>query len=275
MRYQYKGNFSKGGHFGPQLFTDAIKLLISINFIIFILQTISDKSSFIFRFFGIVPINTWNDLMIWQPFTYLFIHGDIWHVLINMFVLWMFGSELEMTWGRKDFLKYYFSTGLGAGIVTILFNLTSNTPIVGASGAVFGILLAYGLMFPNRLVYIYFLIPVKVKYFVLVIGVVALFSSFGQSNISHITHLSGMIIGFIYLRSNARIDTIKNIVSQKKAQIEEKLQSKKQERLKELQIEVDKILDKINLEGFGKLTEEEKSFLYNASQKLANKDEKN
>jgi len=275
MRYQYKSNFSEGGHFGPQLFTDAIKLLISINFIIFILQSISDKSSFIFSFFGIVPINTWNDLMIWQPFTYLFIHGDIWHVLINMFVLWMFGSELEITWGRKNFLKYYFLTGIGAGIVTILFNLNSNTPIVGASGAVFGILLAYGLMFPNRLVYIYFLIPVKVKYFVSVIGLVALFSSFGQSNISHITHLSGMIIGFVSLRSNVRIDTIKNIVLLKKAEIEEKVQSKKQERLNELQIEVDKILDKINLEGYDKLTEEEKSFLYNASQKLANKDEKN
>ena len=275
MRYQYNGNFSKGGNFGPRLFTDAIKLLISINFIIFILQTISGKSNFIFKFFGIVPINTWNDLMIWQPFTYLFIHGDIWHVLINMFVLWMFGSELEMTWGRKDFLKYYFSTGIGAGILTILFNLSSKTPIMGASGAVFGILLAYGLMFPNKLGYIYFLIPVKAKYLTLIIGLAAIFSSFGQSNISHITHLSGMIIGFVYLRSNVRIDTIKNIVSQKKAEIEEKVQSKKQERLKELQIEVDKILDKINLEGYDKLTEDEKLFLYNASQKLANKDEKN
>jgi|TARA_B100000315_G_scaffold259181_1_gene314073 hypothetical protein len=187
----------------------------------------------------------------------------------------MFGSELEMTWGRKDFLKYYFSTGIGAGILTILFNLSSKTPIVGASGAVFGILLAYGLMFPNKLVYIYFLIPVKAKYLTLIIGLAAIFSSFGQSNISHITHLSGMIIGFVYLRSNVRIDTIKNIVSQKKAEIEEKVQSKKQERLKELQIEVDKILDKINLEGYDKLTEDEKLFLYNASQKLANKDEKN
>ena len=100
--------------------------------------------------------------MIWQPITYMFIHGDFFHVFMNMFVLWMFGSEMESIWGRKQFLKYYFITGIGSGLIWLLFNI--NNPyslLIGASGAIYGILLAYGLMFPNRKVLIYFLLNIS------------------------------------------------------------------------------------------------------------------
>ena len=102
MKYQFQtnpGEFS----YKPSLFTNAIKVLISINFIIFILQTLSKSEALFFPLFGLVPKLVWSEKMIWQPVTYLFFHGGVWHVLINMFVLWMFGSELERLWGKTTF----------------------------------------------------------------------------------------------------------------------------------------------------------------------------
>lgn len=277
MRYQYQSRFSRGNFFSPRFFTDAIKLLISINFVIFLLQSISGQERILFQLFGIVPRNTWSQLMVWQPFTYMFFHGGIWHVLINMFVLWMFGSELETLWGKKEFLKYYFLTGVGSGIVTLLFSVNSLVPVVGASGAIYGILLAYGLIFPNRYVYLYFLIPIRVKYFVIVIGVLAFFSSVGAgtSNVSHLTHLSGMLIGLGYLKSNVRLDALKNILREQKDTIRRRQTRKKRERDDELRLEVDKLLDKINETGYDGLSEPEKKFLYEASKKLSKREDRN
>lgn len=277
MRYQYQSSFSRGNYFGPRLFTDAIKLVISINFIIFLLQTISGQERILFELFGIVPKNTFGQLMLWQPFTYLFLHGGIWHVLINMFVLWMFGSELETLWGRQEFLKYYFLTGVGSGLVTVLFSLNSPVPVVGASGAVYGILLAYGLIFPNRYVYLYFFIPVRVKYFVIVIGALAFFSSLGSSSsgVSHLTHLSGMLIGFGYLKSNVRLDALKSMVMQQKDGIRHRIIKKKRRRDDDLRLEVDRMLDRINEVGYDGLSEKEKKFLYEASKKLAKGEDRN
>ncbi|MFL3051402.1 MAG: rhomboid family intramembrane serine protease [Candidatus Neomarinimicrobiota bacterium] len=270
MRYHYQSSFSRGNYFGPRLFTDAIKLLVSINFLVFLLQTISGQERILFQLFGMVPKNTWSQLMIWQPFTYLFFHGGIWHVLINMFVLWMFGSELETVWGKKEFLKYYFITGIGSGLVTIFFSLNSLIPVVGASGAVYGILLAYGLTFPNRYVYLYFLIPVKVKFFVIVIGGIAFFSSIGagSSGVSHLTHLSGMLIGLGYLKSNYKLDMVKNILVKQKDEIRHRIIKNKRRRDEDLRFEVDQLLDRINEVGYDGLSDKQKKFLYEASKKL-------
>tara|TARA_B100001750_G_C15515926_1_gene607203 strand:- start:3250 stop:4083 length:834 start_codon:yes stop_codon:yes gene_type:complete len=270
MRYHYQSSFSRGNYFGPRLFTDAIKLLVSINFLVFLLQTISGQERILFQLFGMVPKNTWSQLMVWQPFTYLFFHGGIWHVLINMFVLWMFGSELETVWGKKEFLKYYFITGIGSGLVTIFFSLNSLIPVVGASGAVYGILLAYGLTFPNRYVYLYFLIPVKVKFFVIVIGVIAFFSSIGagSSGVSHLTHLSGMLIGLGYLKSNYKLDMVKNILVKQKDEIRHRIIKNKRRRDEDLRFEVDQLLDRINEVGYDGLSDKQKKFLYEASKKL-------
>ncbi len=258
------------------MFTDAIKLLVSINFLIFILQTISGQQGILYQLFGIVPRDTWSRFMVWQPFTYLFFHGGVWHVLINMFVLWMFGSELERHWGKRDFLKYYFLTGVGAGIVTILFNYNSKIPVVGASGAIYGILLAYGLMFPNRYVYIYFLLPIKVKYFVIFVGIMAFFSSLNPqySNISHLTHLSGMAIGYLYLRSNPRWDIMGQFLRRQKDGLKQRHETKRREKFEEMRSEVDRILDKINQVGYDGLTKSERSFLYEASKKLSGEEER-
>jgi len=175
MRYQFQSNPGQLSY-KPALFTDAIKILVSVNFGIFLLQTIARTESLFFPLFGLVPKLVWSEFMLWQPFTYLFFHGGVWHVLINMFVLWMFGSELERLWGKEYFLKFYFGTGVGAGLVTLLFGLNSMTPIVGASGAVYGVLLAYGLTYPNRTIYLYGLIPIKSIWFVIGIGTIAFMS---------------------------------------------------------------------------------------------------
>ncbi len=281
MRFSYQNHRWDQSSLRPSLFTDAIKLIISINFLIFILQYFSGIEEKLFTIFGIVPSKTFGELMLWQPFTYLFFHGGIWHVLINMFVLWMFGSELEKYWGKREFLRFFFVTGVGSGLVTVLFSLSSFTPVVGASGAIYGVLLAYGLMFPNRLVYLYFLIPIKVKYLVILIGTIAFFSSLnpGYSNISHLTHLSGMIIGFVYLRSNLSSNlnwnTINHFVIHRKNEIKRHYKDKKNEKREALKLKVDAVLDKINEKGYDSLSKSEREFLFTASKKLSQEEDKN
>ena len=269
MRYQFQANPGQLSY-KPQLFNDAIKLLVSVNLTIFFLQTISGKEHLLFDLFGLVPQAIWSDFMIWQPFTYLFFHGNIWHILINMFVLWMFGSELENAWGRKNYLKYYFMTGIGAGIVTCLFNLQSNIPVVGASGAVYGILLAYGLSFPNRTVYLYGLIPIKSIWFVIAIGILAFFSSFQQmTQISHLTHISGMAIGYIFLKRRWRLNDIWFKIRKKTLEYRIQIEDVKQSKEKVLEKDIDNILDKIQKVGFKGLSDQELNKLYNASKTLS------
>ena len=222
-----------------------------------------------FPLFGLVPKLVWSDKMIWQPFTYLFFHGGIWHVLINMFVLWMFGSELEKIWGKKYFLRYYFMTGVGSGIATMVFNIHSNTPIIGASGAVYGVLLAYGLTYPNRTIYLYGIIPVRSIWFVFGIGIIALMSSFdNMSQVSHSTHFFGMIIGYFLLKKPLKWNDF--LFSIRKKAIEYSIQKKESKISKQLKVEKDinRILDKINDYGFENLTQEEQDRLYKGSRSL-------
>ena len=269
MKYQFQSNPGQLSY-KPSLFTDAIKTLISVNFAIFILQSISSSEIIFFSNFGLVPKLVWSHLKIWQPFTYMFFHGDIWHVLINMFVLWMFGSELERVWGKKNFLRFYFITGIGSGLGTMLFGLQSTIPIVGASGAIYGVLLAYGVMFPNRTVYLYGIIPIKSIWFVIGIGVIAFFSSFNNfTNISHLTHLFGMIIGYLYLKRPVHFRSLWFSVFKKVLEYRIQNQEEKISRSVEIERDLNSILDKINREGFKSLTQEEEERLYKNSKNLS------
>ena len=269
MKYQFQSNQGQFSY-NPSFFTDAIKLLISINFIIFILQSISSSENLFFPLFGLVPKLVWSELMLWQPLTYMFLHGGVWHVLINMFVLWMFGSELERLWGKNRFIKFYFFTGIGAGIVTMIFSHNSIIPIVGASGAVYGILLAYGFIYPNRKVYLYGIIPIKSIWFVIAIGFLAFISSINNnSNISHLTHLSGMVVAYLILKNPFHLKAI--WFSMQKKFIENKLKKETKEKFKREKIKLDLnlILDKINREGYKSLTNEEQDQLYKSSKALS------
>ena len=276
MNYQFqsnRGDFS----YNSSLFSEAIKVLITVNFLIYVLQTISgpNVASDLWRLFGLVPKQVWSDLMLWQPFTYLFFHdSNPWHVLMNMFVLWMFGTELERLWGREGFVKYYFITGVGSGIITGCISPNSLIPLIGASGAVFGIILAYGITFPNRTIYLWGIVPIRSIVFVIFIGVLSLFSTINStSNVSHVTHLAGMIIGYTFLKRKWRLGAIVFYIRKKIIEYQIFREEKKVFYNKKLENNIDILLDKINKSGFDSLSQDEEKELYENS-KIISKSKK-
>ncbi len=197
--------------FGPSRMGDGVKQLLIANVVVYFL-TQATGMGFWAEWFGLNPHNVIFGLRIWQPFTYLFLHGGIWHLGMNMLMLWMFGSELEKLWGRKEFLRYYMITGVGAGVfslvpyfIGVLTGYQGYIPsIIGASGAVYGILLAYAATYPDRKVLVYMIMPVKIKYLMLIMGVMTFTSMGNGDGISHITHLGGLVVGWYYLKRNGR-----------------------------------------------------------------------
>ena len=154
------------------------------------------------RLFGLVPYDVIHHLFLWQLVTYLFLHGGFFHLLFNMLALWMFGTDLEALWGTQRFLRFYFVTGIGAALCSTLVTPNSTIPIIGASGAIYGLLAAYGLLFPERILLLYFVIPIKAKYFVLILGAITFYSSLTSTGggVAHVAHLGGMLFGWLYLR---------------------------------------------------------------------------
>ena len=144
---------------------------------------------------------------IWQLVTYLFLHSlaSQWHIVLNMLMLWMFGSAVEECWGTDRFLKYYFICGVGAGVSVVLANLAfgnSLQPVIGASGAIYGLLLAFGMLFPEQEILLMFLFPIKAKYFVMIAAAMVFLGSFSLSGpVSELAHLGGMVVGYIYFRT--------------------------------------------------------------------------
>jgi membrane associated rhomboid family serine protease len=189
-------------------FTPAVKTIFVINVGVFIVLLIlglfsRDLRDLLIVIFGENANLSLRRGMIWQFLTYMFIHVDPIHLLFNMLILYFFGRELEYRWGRFNFWVFYLVTGIGAGllhgIIGALTGAETSAPMIGASGALFGILLAYGAYFPNQTVLVYFLFPIQMKYLValLIFLEVALVNR--QDNISRITHLSGLVIAYLYL----------------------------------------------------------------------------
>ncbi len=278
MRYQYDSPAGRNlfGWRKPQ--STVIRTLLILNLAIWIILSLTGAERLLFPLLGLVPRYVVHDFMLWQPLTYLFLHAGFWHVGMNMFVLWMFGSELENSWGGVSFLRYYLVTGVGAGLVTVLLSANSPIPVVGASGAIYGVLLAYGLAYPDRLVYLYFMFPIKVKYFVGFLAAVAFWASLqaGASTVSHLTHLSGMVIGWVYLRAKRRTaapQLLARINDLKAARrIAREVQENREDDL--LRRQVDEILDKINTRGYDSLTQAEQDILYRASVRFSRKTDK-
>ena len=188
--------------------TWAVKKIIIANIVVFFLQVVAGRliaPGILETYFGLVPARITQEFIIWQFVTYMFLHGGVLHILINMLMLYMFGNELERYWGTRRFIKYYFITGIGAGVCSWIVDINAVVVIIGASGAIYGILLAYGVTYPNRIVYFSFLFPVKVKWMVLIMGAIAFLSSISSTNsgIAHIAHLGGMVVGYIYLKGGS------------------------------------------------------------------------
>lgn len=191
--------------------TDAIKHLIIVN-VIFYIAGIAGYGNLLYEYLALwFPKN--DNFGIWQLVSHMFLHdfSGIFHILFNMYALWAFGSPLERAWGRNKFLFFYFSAGIGAALVHTAANYyffsqgfieVVNIPAVGASGAVYGVLVAFAFMFPNaELMMIFLPIPIKAKYFVplIIVGDVIFGFSNANTGIAHFAHIGGALIGFIMM----------------------------------------------------------------------------
>jgi membrane associated rhomboid family serine protease len=178
-----------------------VRALIVANLGIYLLTRVAPSDPFIDAF-ALIPPRVLGGVQVWRLLTYQFLHAGVWHVAINMLMLWMFGSELESRWGGKFFLKYYLLCGVGGGLIYTFVRAGVADPTVGASGAIFGVLLAYGIWFPNRVVLLGFLFPVRVRHvivFLIIIEFLQGVESTGDG-IAHAAHLGGMAFGYVYLR---------------------------------------------------------------------------
>ncbi len=201
----------------PMPLSPMVKKLIIINVGIWLLVQLI-LGQFVFSDFplstyiGLVPAMVIGEFAFWQIFTYMFLHSmDIFHILFNMLLLWMIGSEIEQKWGSRFFLIYYLTCGIGAGLIYTLGYLGyaiftgklggALVPVVGASGAVFGLLLAYGMVFGDRVIYFMFMFPMKARYFVMILGgvEVLMILTGGQRGVANLAHLGGLITGFVFL----------------------------------------------------------------------------
>ena len=192
--------------FGPGPLTPAVKALIYANVAAFVLGLFLPMTGLL----GLAPYAVIRRLWLWQPVTYMFLHGGLFHILFNMLALWMFGVELERMWGTAYFTRYYMLTGIGAALTTLgasflpfaFADRIYYSVTIGASGASYGLLLAYAMYYPNRQVYMYFLFPVPVKVFVIIIGAISLLSALSDASggLAHVTHLGGLVVGYVYLK---------------------------------------------------------------------------
>ena len=191
-------------------FPAGLKWLLIVNIGIFLLNYLLRASNIsIVQDLALVPAQVVQTFAIWQLVTYLFLHATISHILWNMLALWMFGAEIERMWGTAKFIRYYFICGISAGVTVVLAAYLFggvNTPTIGSSGAIYAILVAYAILFPDRTILFGFLIPMKSKYFVMIIGAIVFLQSYSEavsrqaSGVSTVAHLGGLLTGYLMLR---------------------------------------------------------------------------
>lgn len=297
-------NYYRPGFGGFSVFPPVIKNLLIINAAVFFVQILGSEiivsgdtalSQVLIKYFALIPIGVFSDTTFypWQLITYQFMHGGFGHIFFNMFALWMFGMEIENMWGPKKFLLFYLGAGVIAGLCHLFISPLLGAvpaPTIGASGAVYAVLIGFALFFPERYIFLYFLIPVKAKYligFLIVFEFLAINSA--HSNIAHLAHLGGALAGFLFiwfdkssnidLKAMVRRTKFKSSVSSgSKYDIFEKgndvqeakfydIKESKDEKIEVSQEEIDRILDKISQSGYQNLTAREKKILFEASKK--------
>ena len=205
-RYNYSNTMSLS--FPP--FTKAVKWLLIINGVIFLVTALAGSTMigrYITALFALIPIMVTHGY-VYQVVTYAFLHSGLGHILFNMLALWMFGAQFEMDWGTNRFLEFYFFCVIGAALTTIavayagLLHLSPLTPTVGSSGGIYGILLAFGMIYGEREIMLFpFPFSIKAKYFVMGLVFIAVYMSIsGPAGVAYVAHLGGMVFGFIYLK---------------------------------------------------------------------------
>jgi membrane associated rhomboid family serine protease len=211
-----RGYRSTGFGFGPPVTPDVIKQLLVANAAVFVAQLLYQGLE---NLFAVRPLMVWQQGYLWQPFTYMWLHGSFGHIVMNLFTLWMFGSPLALAWGAKRFLRFYLLCGVGAGFIIAswpylalvlgmgdagsLFSLT-----LGASGAIYGVLLAYSLTWPDRTIMLIFP-PVAFRAIWLIPGLFLLTLVMDpRGNVSHVGHLGGVVVGWLYLRRSGHAGSV-------------------------------------------------------------------
>lgn len=198
--------------FFARFLSPAVRWIFLANVLVFILYMLltpfSENLRTLFFLLMQTPALAVKHFFIWQFTTYMFMHADTMHLLCNMIVLWFFASRLEYRWGTRGFLKFYFTVGIGAGLfhaAVALLNGQGDSTMLGASGAIYGIMLAYALYYPNDTVLLYFVVPVKIKYLMIFLGVITFLGSIhsAQGGVSHVTHLGGLVVAFLYVKGGS------------------------------------------------------------------------
>ena len=253
--------------------------LLIINVVVWLILRFFDRG-FLFSILSLRSIDA-GHFFVYQLVTSMFVHLEFWHLFFNMFALFIFGRTMEQYWGSKRFLFYYMLTGIGAGFLQWIICNMQNEPAIcyGASGAVFGLLLAFGMTFPNAPVYLYFLLPIKAKWLVIGFGVIELVSGMSSRGggetvgVGHFAHLGGMLFGLLlilYWRNKYAVHRFFDVKKwfKKKPKItyykHPETDYDYNKRKKEEQDYIDSILDKIKKSGYNSLTENEKKALFNA-----------
>jgi membrane associated rhomboid family serine protease len=247
-------------------------MLIITNALVFLVFSIFRQNTF-FLELGIQSPEIFQDWKIWQPFTYLFIHQNFWHLAFNMFALWMFGADVEEKFGLTLFFIYYFITGIGAGwlVAGTGFWAGESTVTMGASGSIFGVLLAYGILFAERelTLLIFFILPVRMRArtMVFLFGVFEFIAGVGQplGRVSHLAHLGGLLVGYLFFLVRWP-DLAERLHFWRKWFSSSRRLTLHRGEYVNLESEVDRILDKISRRGINSLTANEKKILAQAAQ---------
>jgi membrane associated rhomboid family serine protease len=258
--------------------TPMVRNLLIANAAAYLIQLIFSSqgaNSFIIRQFALWPQQLWKEWTLWQLVTYQFLHGSFFHLFFNLFTLWMFGCDVEGILGSRRFLGFYLLSGIGAALFHLLFNAHTMVPVIGASGAIYAVLVAFALYFPNRVItlLLFFVLPVEIKarYLVAIFIGISLFSGlsstlFGASDgVAHLAHLGGALTGYLLLRGGP---TLRDLIFE----IDKRRQWRRmaaQKRRKTLEMnkraEIDRLLDRINEVGYDALSKEEKETLHKNS----------
>lgn len=248
----------------------ALRILLIANVVIFLIDFATD-GRYLRQWLALDPERTMHNLELWRLGTYLFVHdlnAPFLHILINMLLLWMFGTSLVGVMGERKFWWFYFSTGVFSGLCSLVFyTITDNpTTVIGASGAIFGLMFAFAKFFPTQQFLILFLFPVQARYAVIIFGAIELLSIMSNDRIAHITHLGGAVFAWLYFKFEDRGVEVFSRFQNRKAVKMQKVVRKTEEELGQVMVDIDPILKKISLTGMGSLTTEEKDKLERASE---------
>ncbi len=275
--YEQKFRFGFAGGLTPM-----VRNILIVTGSVWIAQLFAN--SYLLEIFALQPLSIQNYFTIWQLVTYMFLHGSFFHIFFDMFALWMFGCEVERTLGSSKFLQYYFLTGIAGGLTQLFVNWGTPSIILGASGAIYGVLVAFGVFFPHRTVtlLLFFILPIQMKARTLVaifIGISILLGfksqlfGAGGGATAHFAHLGGAFAGYLFLRGRYLYSVMLVKIATYQQQKREERERIREESIHQKRKEIDKILDLINEVGYENIPQEDKDFLKQASEFLAKEEE--